>query len=235
MIFVTPTEAFEHLCFLIAEEGESHLAVKASWTSVYNVGFTILKPNERIIKTPWRNFKPKYAELEWQWYLTKDPNPAMVAKEAKLWDRIRNQDGTVNSNYGYWWSKEDQLTNIIKKLSEDKHSRQAWVTIYDGKLFSGSRLMDIPCTLSIGFRIRSISGEKDRLDMTVLMRSNDLWWGFCIDQYCFSKLQELVAQNLDMRAGEYHHFAADLHLYDDKLHKYVQAMKGRDEKTALNQ
>ena len=29
--------------------------------------------------------------------------------------------------------------------------------------------------------------------MCVVMRSNDLWFGFCNDQYCFSKLQELVA------------------------------------------
>jgi thymidylate synthase len=46
------------------------------------------------------------------------------------------------------------------------------------------------------------------------MRSNDLWFGFCNDQYCFSKLQELIALKLNLEIGWYYHFANNLHLYD---------------------
>ena len=49
------------------------------------------------------------------------------------------------------------------------------------------------------------------------MRSNDLWFGFCIDQYCFSKLQELVSKRTGYAMGEYYHFAHNLHLYEDQL------------------
>ncbi len=53
--------------------------------------------------------------------------------------------------------------------------------------------------------------------MCVTMRSNDLWYGFCNDQYQFSKLQELVAEKLDIPMGTYYHFAHNLHLYNDKI------------------
>ena len=53
--------------------------------------------------------------------------------------------------------------------------------------------------------------------MCVVMRSNDLWYGFCNDQYCFSKLQELVSQRAGYDMGTYYHFAHNLHIYNDKL------------------
>ena len=51
----------------------------------------------------------------------------------------------------------------------------------------------------------------------VTMRSNDLWYGFCNDQYQFSKLQELVCKRTGLDMGSYYHFAHNLHIYSDKL------------------
>jgi len=49
------------------------------------------------------------------------------------------------------------------------------------------------------------------------MRSNDLWYGFCNDQYCFSMMQQMVADRLNLPVGTYYHFANNLHLYNNKL------------------
>jgi thymidylate synthase len=49
------------------------------------------------------------------------------------------------------------------------------------------------------------------------MRSNDLWYGFCNDQYQFSQLQELVASMLGIEMGWYYHHAHNMHLYNDKI------------------
>ena len=57
----------------------------------------------------------------------------------------------------------------------------------------------------------------DRLDMCVTMRSNDLWYGFCNDQYCFSKLQDMISLELGIEPGVYYHFAHNMHLYNDKI------------------
>ena len=71
---------------------------------------------------------------------------------------------------------------------------------------------DTPCTLNIGFKIHEHPNQKF-LDMTVMMRSNDLIFGFCNDQYCFSQLQKYVASKIGAIVGEYYHFAQDLHIY----------------------
>ena len=53
----------------------------------------------------------------------------------------------------------------------------------------------------------------------VLESSNDIWYGFCNDQYCFSSLQALVAHEIGKEIGEYYHFAHNLHLYNDKINE----------------
>ena len=71
---------------------------------------------------------------------------------------------------------------------------------------------DTPCTYAVQFTIMH-----GRLDMCVTMRSNDLWYGFCNDQYQFSKLQEMVSKQLNIETGVYYHFAHNMHLYNDKI------------------
>ena len=53
--------------------------------------------------------------------------------------------------------------------------------------------------------------------MSVNMRSNDLWFGFCNDQFCFSMLQDMVAKMLGLEVGWYYHFASNMHLYEEHL------------------
>ena len=55
--------------------------------------------------------------------------------------------------------------------------------------------------------------------MTVLMRSNDLWFGFCNDAYCFLKLHEMVCKTLNVNQGFYTHYAANLHIYKRHYNK----------------
>ena len=71
---------------------------------------------------------------------------------------------------------------------------------------------DTPCTYAVQFTILN-----NELNMSAIMRSNDLWYGFCNDQYCFSQLQKYVAERLNLRVGTYYHFAHNLHLYNDKI------------------
>jgi thymidylate synthase len=106
-----------------------------------------------------------------------------------------------------------QLENVISRLRDNIDTRQAVLSFYDGKEIDTYQF-DTPCTNSIHFQI--VDGK---LCMTVNMRSNDLWFGFCNDQYCFSKLQELVAKVLDLEVGWYYHFASNMHLYDKHLNK----------------
>ena len=124
---------------------------------------------------------------------------------------MADKHGYVNSNYGHQWKREDQLDYVIAMLKADPETRQAAISIYDAKEHSNYGT-DTPCTYAIQFTI--VNG---RLDMCVTMRSHDLWYGFCNDQYQFSKLQELMAYRLDIDTGVYYHFAHNMHLYNDKI------------------
>ncbi len=215
--------AFVMLYNAILENG---MEVGNGTKSMHNIGFYLERPLERDINVDWRKWSEKYAEREWEWYASENRSVKEIKKYAPIWDKMHGGDDLVNSNYGYQWSRNDQLAHAISLLRRDVNSRQAWVTIHDGKEWN-LHLHDTPCTLSIGFR--NISGH---LCMTVLMRSNDLWYGFCNDQYCFSKLQEYAAKVLGLKVGWYYHYAGDLHLYEkhytskDDFYERLKATNG---------
>ena len=124
---------------------------------------------------------------------------------------MADKDGNVNSNYGWQWQRNDQLKKVIASLSNNYDSRQAVISIYDGKEID-DYANDTPCTYAVQFTILN-----NKLNMSVVMRSNDIWYGFCNDQYQFSNLQMYVAYQLNLPVGTYYHFAHNLHLYNDKL------------------
>lgn len=203
--FYNAQNAFVMLYDKILQEGiETGNGTKA----LINYGFYLRKPEQREIDVDWRKWSKQYADREWDWYLSRDRSVEDLKKYAPIWDRMHIGDDIVNSNYGYLWSENDQLQKTIDQLKQDPNTRQAWITIFDGKNKDQFK-KDTPCTLSIGFQIFD-----GKLNMTVTMRSNDIWYGFCNDQYCFSKLQELVANSLGMQMGLYYHFTANLHVYE---------------------
>jgi len=202
--FKNAQEAFEYIFDDIILNGED---TGNNTKALYNYGFYIEHPLDHEINTPWRKWSNTYAKREWKWYLSEDRSVAELKKFAPIWDKMHNGDNLVNSNYGYQLSRNNQIEYVINELKRDTHSRKANVTIYDGKEHS-TYGYDTPCTLSIGFSI-----VHNKLNMSVIMRSNDLVYGFCNDQYCFSKYQELIANELNIEVGTYYHFAQNMHIY----------------------
>jgi len=210
-VFRNANEAYEYVHDQILQNGVSFGDTKA----LFNVGFYITDPKDRKIINRERKWNEDYAEAEWQWYLSGDRNIAklgdLYGKVPEIWKRMADVAGNVNSNYGYQWERNRQLDNAVELLSENPDTRQACISIYDGKEIDDYKY-DTPCTYAIQFTIIN-----NRLDMCVTMRSNDLWYGFCNDQYQFSKLQETVSERLEIETGVYYHFAHNMHLYNDKI------------------
>ena len=210
-VFRNANEAYEYVHDRIIQDGVDFAGTKA----LFNVGFYITDPMDNKIINKERNWKLDYAEAEWQWYLSGDPSTQKLGeiygKVPEIWKRMEDNSGNVNSNYGWQWKRYGQLDKVIGQLDFNNETRQAAISIYDSKEIN-KYANDTPCTYAVQFTILH-----NRLDMCVTMRSNDLWYGFCNDQYCFSKLQEMVSNELNIEPGVYYHFAHNMHLYNDKI------------------
>jgi len=209
--FKTADNAYDYFLDKIILEGEDFDNTKA----LFNVGFTIENPEQNMIMNRERNWNLKYAEAEWKWYLSGDRSidklGEIYGKIPPIWEKMADSNRNVNSNYGYQWQRNNQIDYVCAKLRQKPSTRHAAISIYDAKEWS-SYQKDTPCTYAVQFTILN-----DKLNMSVLMRSNDLWYGFCNDQYQFSMLQQLVAKRLSIKIGTYYHFAHNLHLYNNKL------------------
>ena len=209
--YYNANEAFEYFYKTISKHGIKFADTKA----LFNIGFTIHKPMLNNIITEKRKWSKEYAEAEWQWYLSGDRNIKKLGdiygKIPPIWERMADHNGNVNSNYGWQWLRNDQYEYIIDKLKFENDTRHAAISIYDCKENLDYE-NDTPCTYAVQFTIIN-----DRLCMSVYMRSNDLWYGFCNDQYCFSMLQKKVAEDVNKEIGWYYHHAHNMHLYNDKL------------------
>tara|TARA_R110002020_G_scaffold155063_3_gene335873 strand:- start:52 stop:723 length:672 start_codon:yes stop_codon:yes gene_type:complete len=183
--------------------------------ALFNCGFYIQNPMDNHITNKQRDWKLKYAQAEWQWYLSADPSidklGEIYGKIPPIWERMADSNRCVRSNYGWQWNRNNQIDYVIAKLKENPDTRHAAISIYDAKEWDTYK-KDTPCTYAVQFTI-----IKGKLNMSVYMRSNDIWYGFCNDQYQFSMLQQLVAERLNLQIGWYYHHAHNMHLYNDKL------------------
>ena len=209
--FKNANEAYEYYHDRILQHGIPFGDTKA----LFNIGFYLNNPNDKMITNKERKWSLNYAEAEWQWYLSGDSNVRKLGeiygKIPAIWQKMADESGEVNSNYGWQWMRNAQLSHVINKLRDYPDTRQAAISIYDAKEIAKYH-HDTPCTYAVQFSIID-----DLLCMSVYMRSNDLWYGFCNDQYQFANLQELVASMLGIEIGWYYHHAHNLHLYNDKI------------------
>ena len=213
--FRNADEAYNYFLDKIIQDGVEFGDTKA----LFNIGFTLEKPEENHILNEERDWKWSYAEAEWKWYLSGDPHinklKEIYGKIPPIWCHMADSKGLVRSNYGWQWKRNDQIDYVVAKLRHQlitkKPTRHAAISIYDAKEWQSYR-KDTPCTYAVQFYILH-----NILNICVVMRSNDLWYGFCNDQYQFSMLQKMIAERLYIDTGTYYHFAHNLHLYNNKL------------------
>lgn len=173
-----------------------------------------------------RKLNLEYAKREWLWYLGADPMDSSIEAYATMWAKLKQSDGSYYSNYGqYIFGPEpskSQFAYVLKTLRDDPSSRRACMTLLKREhLFAENS--DVVCTYAINFEI--INGT---LSMTVMMRSNDVVFGFTNDAFCFSQLHEFMYQMLlktypNLQRGTYVHFTNSMHVYE-RHYEMLQAI-----------
>lgn len=101
-----------------------------------------------------------------------------------------------------------QIDRVIDRLKRKPDTRRAVISVLEPIDLEPGR-PEAPCTTALQFIRR-----REHLHLVAMMRSNDAYWGFPHDVFCFTMMQEVVARALGIKIGEYHHFATSLHLYE---------------------
>lgn len=162
------------------------------------------------------------------------------AKISKFWEKLANPDGTINSAYGYliWKNKSHgnkfegmtiELTSpdsanfnpimrtpwewAKQSLIVDKDTRQALLRFsLPEHQWMGNR--DQTCTLNGLFLIR-----ENKLNFSVIMRSNDMMLGLAYDLPWFISLMDKMVEELKqhyptLTKGTYTHTTHSAHIYE---------------------
>lgn len=136
----------------------------------------------------------------------------MVSAAENVWEY------TYHQRFAY------QLPWIIEELKRNPFSRRAIMNIRD---FAVDTSNEHPaCLQSIHFAIRD-----KKLNMTVMMRSNDAVQATYMNAVGFISLLKKVAAEIDVPVGSYTHIAYSFHAYEncfEKLKKYAEAIETRD-------
>lgn len=213
---------------------------------IMDYSFTVDNPSSEpiVTKDSERNIViAKYTEKEKELYNSLSNRVEDFAKASKFWEKIANADGTVNSAYGYLIWGNRSLGNpkfetkkiikaafdfsieteepvyrtpwewCVKSLKEDMHTRQAVLRFsLPEHHYSGN--LDFTCTMHANFNIRG--GE---LNMSLVMRSNDVVKGLAYDMPWFCSLMDLMLEELketypNLKKGRYSHMAHSMHAYE---------------------
>ena len=133
--------------------------------------------------------------------------PKLVIAVGPMFKNYAEDNGMFHGAYGA--RTQDQYGPVIERLKKDPDSRQAVVTIWDPILDLLPEKRDYPCTILHQFRIRD-----NKLNMSVYMRSNDVWLGAAYDFFQFTRVQIAMASVLGIAPGSYAHHVGSLHIYE---------------------
>ncbi len=177
-----------------------------------------------------------YTEREVALYNSGTNRTADFAAASKFWNSIGNPDGTINSAYGFLiWKNYSCTSNFSDRamtpwewakesLLADKDTRQA-VMHFALPEHKWQGCKDQVCTLSGNWLIRD-----NKLNLTIVMRSNDVVLGLVYDLPWFCSLMDRMVEELkstypDLQKGKYTHIAHSMHIYE-KNEEMVKKMIG---------
>lgn len=136
--------------------------------------------------------------------------PETVIAVGPQFKNYAEDNGVFHGAYGR--RTNGQYEFAIEKLKNDRDTRQAVVTIWNPEHDNQEGKRDYPCTVLHQFRIRD-----NKLNMSVYMRSNDVWLGAAYDFFQFTRVQLAMCSVLAIEPGTYAHHVGSLHIYESNF------------------
>lgn len=177
-----------------------------------HVGITLARPECSLPVGIGRGVNVRIGIAEALQLIAGESHPDLMLKIAPNFHNFTNGGRWFHGAYGP--RVRPQIDKVINILERDQHSRQAVVTIWDPLYDGYGDVNDTPCTTTLQF-LRRNGG----VEMSVYMRSNDVWWGLAYDMYQFTMLGEAVADHFCESLVKYTHFVGSFHLYQRDVEK----------------
>jgi len=116
-------------------------------------------------------------------------------------------DNVPDKFLGEMRATTDQMKNIVEKLRKDPHTRRAVAFVLRGK-DAGSK--SPPCLTQITWNVKN-----GRLLQTAVFRSNDMYGAWPLNAFALRRLQQTIAEQLGIPAGQMVTIANSAHVYEN--------------------
>ncbi len=174
-----------------------------------------------------RKMFPKFFCAETVWFIAGHKHAGFLQQFTKGWDSFLEDDGTIETAYGYRWRHHfgrDQLLDLVEHLREEPSSRQGVVMMWDPSSdgLRAPKKKNVPCPFTWTANI--IGGK---LNLHMIMRSNDMVLGNPNDTADFALLQAMIAQELSVAVGKLTISISHAHIYENQFDA-VRDILGRE-------
>jgi thymidylate synthase len=156
------------------------------------------------------------------WYLSGENHIKNLRQYTKIWDAWADEDGNLETAYGYYWRhfpsaqkikngewevrEVDQIKYVIDEIKRNPNSRRLVVSAWEPGNATTSKLP--PCHYSFVFNVNS-----GKLNCHLTQRSGDLALGIPFNLAAYSLLTQVIAQQVGLELGEFAHTIVDAHIY----------------------
>lgn len=174
----------------VLEYGEVTPATKALFRQQIEFPMFNLNENEAALPKFRSNelkSSPKYAIAELIWYMSKRLDTDLIAKFAPIWKLMEDENGLINSNYGYQAFENQDVTSKLKELATKKEA--SFFIISEENQSSRT---DLVCNNLIKFVI----DDNNIMQVYVIARSIDLTFGYPYDMFIAQVFANFVKEKL---------------------------------------
>ncbi len=201
----------------IYREGETVQSERTGFATKAIPGVTYeLNPAAGFPLLTVRKMFPKFFCAETVWFVAGHKHAGFLQQFTKGWDAFLEADGTVETAYGYRWRHHfgrDQLIDLVEHLREEPTSRQGVVMMWDPRDdgLRAPKKKNVPCPFTW---TANIIGNK--LNLHLIVRSNDMVLGNPNDVADFALLQAMIAQELGVAVGKLTVSISHAHIYENQ-------------------
>ncbi|MCZ4280771.1 thymidylate synthase [Kiloniella laminariae] len=153
------------------------------------------------------------------WFLSGDTNIRYLKENGvRIWDEWADADGNLGPVYGHQWrswpapdgTTIDQISNLMTQLKNNPDSRRHIVSAWNVAEVDSMALP--PCHSMFQFYVAD-----GRLSCQLYQRSADIFLGVPFNIASYALLTCMVAQQCDLKPGDFVHTFGDTHLYLNHL------------------